>query len=78
MTDFETRSVEAMPDKRAIIPSISCDPPGTRFFDLASKREMKLVLEGDFANWIVVRHPDLPFTQEMADRFCSDLRVVAS
>jgi hypothetical protein len=40
------------------------------------RRDWRKVIVGD--GWIVVRHPDLPFTQEMADRFCSDLRVVAS
>ncbi len=40
------------------------------------RRDWRKVIVGD--GWIVARHPELPFTQEMADRFCSDLRVVAS
>jgi hypothetical protein len=40
------------------------------------KRDWRKVVVGD--GWIVVRHPDLGFTLEMADRFGSDLRVVAS
>lgn len=40
------------------------------------RRDWRKVIIGD--GWIVARHAELPFTIEMADRFCSDLRVVAS
>lgn len=40
------------------------------------RRDWRKVVVGD--GWIVVRHPDLGYTQEMADRFCTDLLVVAS
>ncbi|GAB4141078.1 MAG: hypothetical protein Fur0037_07770 [Planctomycetota bacterium] len=39
------------------------------------KRDSRNVIVGD--GWIVVRHPDLGFTIEMAERFCTDLRIVA-
>lgn len=35
------------------------EPKGTRFFDVASNREMLLVAEGEsFAGWLCYRHPD--------------------
>ncbi|MGE3173167.1 MAG: acetyl-CoA carboxylase biotin carboxylase subunit family protein [Planctomycetota bacterium] len=40
------------------------------------RRDWRKVVVGD--GWIVVRHPDLEFTQNMADHFCSDFQVVAS
>jgi biotin carboxylase len=40
------------------------------------RRDWRKVIVGD--GWIVVRHPDLAFTQEMADGFGSELKVVAS
>jgi len=40
------------------------------------RRDWRKVVVGD--GWIVVRHPDLQFTLEMADRFGTDLKVVAS
>ena len=39
------------------------------------KRDWRKVVVGD--GWIVVRHPDLAFTQQMADAFGSELRIVA-
>jgi len=39
------------------------------------RRDWHKVVVGD--GWIIVRHPDLDFTMEMADRFCADLTVVA-
>ena len=39
------------------------------------RRDWQKVVVGD--GWIVVRHPELDFTTQMADRFCSDLQVVA-
>ncbi|HWE50500.1 MAG TPA: hypothetical protein VG273_11945 [Bryobacteraceae bacterium] len=39
--------------------SIAFDPPGLRFYDKASKREMKLIYKGNpFAGWLVYRSPD--------------------
>jgi hypothetical protein len=40
------------------------------------RRDWRKVVVGD--GWIVVRHPDLDYTLEMADRFGQDLQVVAS
>ncbi len=40
------------------------------------RRDWRKVIVGD--GWIVVRHPELQFTQEMADRFGSELKVIAS
>ena len=34
------------------------EPPGLRFFDARSRREMLLVTEGSFEGWICYRHPD--------------------
>ena len=39
------------------------------------KRDWRKVVVGD--GWIVVRHPDLPSTLEMSERFVNDLLVVA-
>ena len=39
------------------------------------KRDSSQVIVGD--GWIVVRHADLEFTMEMADRFCTELRLIA-
>ena len=34
------------------------EPPGTRFLDMASGREMLLVSDGPWAGWLSYRHPD--------------------
>ncbi len=39
-------------------------------------RDWRQVVTGD--GWLVVRHPDLSTTLEMADRFATDLRILAS
>jgi hypothetical protein len=40
------------------------------------RRDPRTVLVGD--GWVIVRHPDLAFTIEMADRIGTDLRLYAS
>ncbi len=39
------------------------------------RRDWRKVIIGD--GWVVVRHPNLEFTLEMADRFSTDLRILA-
>lgn len=34
------------------------EPTGIKFYDNASGREMILVTEGSYKNWIVYKHPD--------------------
>jgi hypothetical protein len=34
------------------------DPKGYSFYDLRSRREMRLVIEGTWKDWIIYKHPD--------------------
>ena len=39
------------------------------------RRDWRKIVVGD--GWLVARHPNLDLTLEMAERFCTDLRIVA-
>ena len=36
----------------------NADPRGIHFYDIKSKREMKLITEGSFNGWLCYKHPD--------------------
>lgn len=40
------------------MPEDKCEPKGCKFLDKASNREMMLISEGSFKNWLAYKHPD--------------------
>jgi hypothetical protein len=40
------------------MPSETYEPKGIKFFEMGSKHELLLVVEGSWAGWLLYRHPD--------------------